>query len=305
MAGHIDSALHDPTEEQEVRAAMESVFPFSMLAQFLTLPRSDKEMQLCELPYIVMGICLFNQATGSSEGKALTTALESSLSVDTSALLRSCEDHIHTTTRVLHCYTGTVCLFIPGKEVTGEIPRAQSFIAYDTTGTVHAIHLGALDHRQNAAKLTGMLANVRTHRSHCWRPRICTRNNFLAILGHYTPLLVRKFVCSGEKSARGKVLWAAGSLESLSDDSVKAECLLWFQARTYLQQLHAAIATSIQLLDKLARELLDMVSEVQAMVKEMKAVPKQTILPQFYRIGQHFEVLNARSITRASDPRLQ
>jgi hypothetical protein len=107
MAGHIESALHNPTEEQEVRAAMESVFPFSMLAQFLSLPRSDKEMQLCELPYIVMGICLFNQATGSSEGKALTTALESSLNLDNSALLKSCEGYIHTITRYLHCYTGT------------------------------------------------------------------------------------------------------------------------------------------------------------------------------------------------------
>lgn len=86
------------------------------------------------------------------------------------------------------------------------------------------------------------------------------------------------------------MLWPAGSLESLSESAVKGECLLWFQARTYLQQLHAAIATSIQLLDKLARELLDMVSDVQQTVKEMKAVPKQTILPMFYRIGQHFEV---------------
>lgn len=83
---------------------------------------------------------------------------------------------------------------------------------------------------------------------------------------------------------------AAGSLSSLADNAVKGECLLWFQARTYLQQLHAAIVMSIRLLDKLARELLDMVSEVQNMVKEMKAVPKQTILPMFYRIGKHFEV---------------
>ena len=96
---------------------------------------------------------------------------------------------------------------------------------------------------------------------------------------------------SSELVARKDVLWAAGSRGSLSDQSVRAECLLWFQARTYLQKLHAAIATSIQLLDKLARELLDMVSEVQTMVKELKAVPKQTILPKFYRIGQHFEVL--------------
>ena len=129
MAGRIESALHDPTEEQEVRSAMESVFLFSMLAQFLTLPRSDKEMQLCELPYIVVGICLFNQATGSSEGKALTTALESSLSVDTSALLKSCEDHIHTITRALHCYTGAI----------------QTF------------HLEVLHHRETFVQLGGML----------------------------------------------------------------------------------------------------------------------------------------------------
>jgi hypothetical protein len=107
MAGRIDTALHDPKEEQEVRAAMESVFPFSMLAQFLTLPRSDKEMQLCELPYIVMGICLFNQATGASEGKALTAALDSSLGLDTVVLLKNCQDHIDAITRILHGYTGT------------------------------------------------------------------------------------------------------------------------------------------------------------------------------------------------------
>ena len=82
----------------------------------------------------------------------------------------------------------------------------------------------------------------------------------------------------------------AGSLESLAQNHVRGECLLWFQARTYLQQLHVAIATSINILDKLARELLEMVSEVQTIVREMKAVPKQTILPLFYRIGQHFEV---------------
>jgi hypothetical protein len=90
--------------------------------------------------------------------------------------------------------------------------------------------------------------------------------------------------------SRQAVLWAVGSLGNLSDDSVRGEGLLWFQARTYLQQLHAAISTSINLLDKLASELLDMVSGVQRLVKEMKAVPKQTILPMFYRIGQHFEV---------------
>lgn len=106
MAGRIESALHESKEEQEVRAAMESVFPFSMLAQFITLPRSDKEMQLCELPYIVMGICLFNQATGASEGRALTTALESSLNLDTSTLLKSCEDHVQSITHTLHAYTG-------------------------------------------------------------------------------------------------------------------------------------------------------------------------------------------------------
>jgi hypothetical protein len=86
------------------------------------------------------------------------------------------------------------------------------------------------------------------------------------------------------------MLLGAGSLASLSNSTVKGELLLWFQCRTYLQQLHAAIATSIHLLDKLARELLDLVSQVQNMVKESGAVPKQTILLMFYRIGQHFEV---------------
>jgi hypothetical protein len=105
MAGRIISAMHDSSEEQEVRAAVESVFPFSMLAQFLTLQKAEKEMQLSELPYIVLGICLFNQASGASEGKALTAALEA-LTVDTAALLKQCEENISLATANLLCYSG-------------------------------------------------------------------------------------------------------------------------------------------------------------------------------------------------------
>lgn len=72
----LDSALHDARHEQEVRAAVESVFPFSQLAQFLTLPPAEKELQLKELPYIVAGICLFNKSSGVTEAGACLAALQ-------------------------------------------------------------------------------------------------------------------------------------------------------------------------------------------------------------------------------------
>ena len=75
MAGCLEAALSDITAEQEVRAALESVFPFSMLAQFITLPAEDKKQQLRELPLIVLGICLYNQAQGLIRGRVLNAML--------------------------------------------------------------------------------------------------------------------------------------------------------------------------------------------------------------------------------------
>jgi hypothetical protein len=77
----MDCALSDPLAEQEVRAAVESVFSFAMLAQFLSLPKADRELQLSELPYIALGICWYNQAVGSAEGRAVTAALGPSASL--------------------------------------------------------------------------------------------------------------------------------------------------------------------------------------------------------------------------------
>ena len=76
MAGCMDSALHDDTREAEVRAAVESVFPFSAVAQFLTLAVKERETQLATLPYVVLGICLYNQMRGVTEPGVLTEALE-------------------------------------------------------------------------------------------------------------------------------------------------------------------------------------------------------------------------------------
>lgn len=77
MAACMDAALSDAAAEAEVRAAVESVFPFSMLAQFLTLSEKDREQQLNELPYIVLGICVYNQGTGHGAGAPLPVRFES------------------------------------------------------------------------------------------------------------------------------------------------------------------------------------------------------------------------------------
>lgn len=105
MAGRMDEALTEPATEQEVRAAIESVFPFSMLAQFLTLPNKDKELQLSELPYVVLGICLYNQAKGSIKGKALHSALLQS-TADVTALHARCTAELQALHVMLHGYCG-------------------------------------------------------------------------------------------------------------------------------------------------------------------------------------------------------
>ena len=55
------------TEElasEEVKAALESVFPLSTLVRFLTLPEEEKLQQIGELSRIVLGILLYNQSIG-------------------------------------------------------------------------------------------------------------------------------------------------------------------------------------------------------------------------------------------------
>ena len=44
-----------------MRAAVESVFPLSSLARFLTLDQGDRLQQIEELARITLGICLYNR----------------------------------------------------------------------------------------------------------------------------------------------------------------------------------------------------------------------------------------------------
>lgn len=107
MGAQMDSALHDAVWQQEIRAALESVFPFSLLAQFLTAPRSEKELQLNELPYIVAGICLFNQSTGAAQAGACTEALQQH-ATNPQNTLQECLDMLESVRRTLLCCPGVV-----------------------------------------------------------------------------------------------------------------------------------------------------------------------------------------------------
>jgi hypothetical protein len=107
MAGRLDAALADPAAEQEVRAALESVFPFSMLAQFITLPRKDRELQLSELPDVVLGICLYNQARGLTAGTVLSAALLQSPQ-DMAAQHARCVAEADAARAALQGYTGAL-----------------------------------------------------------------------------------------------------------------------------------------------------------------------------------------------------
>jgi len=71
-AGMEHAMRHGPAHD-EVRAALESVFPVSMLSRFLTLEQDEKEAQMEELVHIVLGIVLYNSEQGIG-GRAIPEA---------------------------------------------------------------------------------------------------------------------------------------------------------------------------------------------------------------------------------------
>ncbi|GLC52820.1 hypothetical protein PLESTB_000672100 [Pleodorina starrii] len=78
VEGGMELAMQDPVANAEVRAALESVFPVSAVARFLTLPEEERLAQLAELSRITTGICLYNRSLGQG-GSALPAAAASYL----------------------------------------------------------------------------------------------------------------------------------------------------------------------------------------------------------------------------------
>ncbi|GLI70957.1 hypothetical protein VaNZ11_016056 [Volvox africanus] len=74
----MELAVQDPDANAEVRAALESVFPVSAVARFLTLSEEERLAQLSELARITTGICLYNRSLGQG-GSALPAAASSYL----------------------------------------------------------------------------------------------------------------------------------------------------------------------------------------------------------------------------------
>jgi hypothetical protein len=70
----------------------------------------------------------------------------------------------------------------------------------------------------------------------------------------------------------------------------RGESLQWFQAMAHLQQLSTAMAASVQMLQSIRTTMDEATAEADKLVKELKTVPKQEILPHFYRTGQLLEV---------------
>lgn len=61
VQSRLDRALSDEPAAEEVRAAVDSVFPLSSLARFLTLGEEERLNQISELARITLGICLYNR----------------------------------------------------------------------------------------------------------------------------------------------------------------------------------------------------------------------------------------------------
>jgi hypothetical protein len=112
MAAHMDAALHDPAAEQEVRAVVDSIFPFAMLAHFITLSAADKELQLHELPLVALGICMYNRATGAARAAALQAASDEH-AADPVAMHAQCRQAMDSRLALLHAYTGAMNSPVP------------------------------------------------------------------------------------------------------------------------------------------------------------------------------------------------
>jgi hypothetical protein len=113
MAACMDAALSDAAAEVEVRAAVDSVFPFSMLAQFLTLSEKDREQQLNELPYIVLGICVYNHVKGHGTGAALPMRFES-LPEGGLHIMEDADGVSSTRVAACHAHAQSIRLALPG-----------------------------------------------------------------------------------------------------------------------------------------------------------------------------------------------
>eukprot|EP00798_Chlamydomonas_sp_ICE-L_P022971 gene22971-30160_t len=100
----MDRALNDTAAGDEVRAAMESVFPLSTLARFVSLPENERLAQVEELARITLGICLYNRAIGKG-GHALPAATYVYLP-QARRLLRDIQRHIESCAKDLKPLAG-------------------------------------------------------------------------------------------------------------------------------------------------------------------------------------------------------
>lgn len=101
-------ALRDAAAEQEIRAVVDSVFPFAMLAQFITLAPEERQLQLRELPLVTLGIYMYNRAKGLAAAAPLQAALDAH-AADGPALQRAIADELGAKAAVLHAYSGPHC----------------------------------------------------------------------------------------------------------------------------------------------------------------------------------------------------
>lgn len=85
----------------------------------------------------------------------------------------------------------------------------------------------------------------------------------------------------------------AGRLAKGQTDA-EADSILWFQAHSSLLQLYAAAWTACTVISKIASEIEAAMSDIQSLIQEVDAVPKQAVLPIFHRIGKLFEVSYGR-----------
>jgi hypothetical protein len=76
----------------------------------------------------------------------------------------------------------------------------------------------------------------------------------------------------------------------MSAQQLKVESLVHFQISAYLRNLSRAIGHALSAITEMQLQISNLLSEADTMVQSAAAVPKQAILPLFYKAGQLFQV---------------
>ncbi|EFJ47078.1 hypothetical protein VOLCADRAFT_105292 [Volvox carteri f. nagariensis] len=276
---------------EAVRAALESVFPVSAVARFLTLTEEERLAQLSELARITTGICLYNRSLGQG-GTALPAAAASYLPQAQRLLrdLNRCRTEVTEQMAKLHAMVAK----LPPPPADGDGPAAAAVTSAATAGGEEELrrallHAEVLNRGQALQLYESLHAYIPGHSGtfHGASPwatiierivdgAIHVTHGSLAPSLHHTITILRS-----PSHPLGNTVNTSGDAPDDASDGLytlhNCVCLLDAVGADLQEGLEAA-----QLLDA---ELEHTLVQVHESVGQSAAVSKDTVYPLFDRLG--------------------